>query len=229
MDWSASVDIYCERMGPEFWAEPLNAISNAAFILAALWAAWSIRAFGIHSRPIMLLTALAFCIGVGSFLFHTYAQIWSGLADTIPIWTFVLVYILTCIHVIGGVAPGRIAIGTLVVFAVIIVATLAFDSPDSTPDSTRSWTNGSEQYLPAVAAMLFFSALTLYRRHPLRVWFTAATAVFLVSLGFRTLDIHVCDTFPAGTHFIWHTLNGAMIALLLQALIRHRAAESLNP
>ena len=33
------LDLYCERLGPEFWAEPLNAISNGGFIVAA-WLAW---------------------------------------------------------------------------------------------------------------------------------------------------------------------------------------------
>ena len=31
------VDLYCERTGPEYWAEPLNALSNLAFIAAGLW------------------------------------------------------------------------------------------------------------------------------------------------------------------------------------------------
>ena len=35
MDWTTPIDIYCERVGPDFWAEPLNAISNAAFLVAA--------------------------------------------------------------------------------------------------------------------------------------------------------------------------------------------------
>ena len=29
------IDIYCERIGAEFWAEPLNAISNLGFIVSA--------------------------------------------------------------------------------------------------------------------------------------------------------------------------------------------------
>ena len=40
MAWSRIVDGYCERAGtdPNFWGEPLNAVTNIAFILAALWA-----------------------------------------------------------------------------------------------------------------------------------------------------------------------------------------------
>ena len=42
MNWSAFIDSYCERLLPGFWDEPLNAISNVAFWLAAwlVWQAW---------------------------------------------------------------------------------------------------------------------------------------------------------------------------------------------
>jgi len=80
-----------------------------------------------------------------------------------------------------------------------------------------------------VVAMFFFSGLTLYRRHPLRGWFAAATLTFMASLTLRTADVHVCDHHHIGTHYWWHLLNGTVIALLLQALIRHRTAEALEP
>jgi hypothetical protein len=44
---------YCERLSGAFWAEPLNAVSNAAFLLAALAAAGAIlflaACFGLAS------------------------------------------------------------------------------------------------------------------------------------------------------------------------------------
>ena len=36
----------------------------------------------------------------------------------------------------------------------------------------------------------------------------------------ESLDPTVCARFPAGTHFVWHLMNGAMIAALLQLMIR---------
>ena len=37
MNLGEKIFIYCERgQDPSFWAEPLNAVSNAAFIIAAL-------------------------------------------------------------------------------------------------------------------------------------------------------------------------------------------------
>jgi hypothetical protein len=32
---NASIDIYCERIGPDLWSEPVNALTNLAFVLAA--------------------------------------------------------------------------------------------------------------------------------------------------------------------------------------------------
>ena len=38
-----TIDNYCERIGDGFWAEPLNAITNLAFILAAFFS-WRLMA-----------------------------------------------------------------------------------------------------------------------------------------------------------------------------------------
>ncbi len=35
MDWSRAVNSYCERTDPGFWSEPVNALTNAAFLVAA--------------------------------------------------------------------------------------------------------------------------------------------------------------------------------------------------
>jgi hypothetical protein len=225
MDWFAPVDIYCERVDATFWSEPLNAVSNLAFILASLWGAYEARKRGVTGKSIWLLIVLAFLIGIGSFLFHTFATTWSGFADTVPIWTFVATYTLVSIALIGGAPPGRIAIFAVVGIAVLTVVWLSNQSPDpaaveaALPADPGRF-NGSEQYLPAVIAMLFFTALTQMRRHPIRWWFTGATVTFLLSLTLRTFDLALCDVWPYGTHVFWHLLNGTMIALLLQAIIR---------
>ncbi|MEE7476065.1 hypothetical protein [Methylobacterium hispanicum] len=38
-DWFEPIRAYCERAGAGFWDEPLNAATNAAFLVAALAAA----------------------------------------------------------------------------------------------------------------------------------------------------------------------------------------------
>ncbi len=36
MDWFEQIDGYCERTDFTYWSEPLNAVTNVAFIIAAL-------------------------------------------------------------------------------------------------------------------------------------------------------------------------------------------------
>ena len=91
--WSQQIDIYCERMGPEFWAEPVNAVTNAAFLIAAGWVLVVLRREGRLEAGTGLLLALLTAIGIGSFLFHTVATRWAALADVLPIMLFILAYL----------------------------------------------------------------------------------------------------------------------------------------
>ena len=89
MDWTRAIDAYCERTDASFWSEPVNAVTNLAFIVAAI-VMWH-RARG--EVPAQVLCAVLFLIGVGSFLFHTFATAWAAAADTTPILVFSLIYI----------------------------------------------------------------------------------------------------------------------------------------
>ncbi|MEM9583378.1 MAG: ceramidase domain-containing protein [Pseudomonadota bacterium] len=223
MDLFAQVDIYCERIDPSFWAEPLNAVSNAAFLIAALWGAYVARSARITHPAIWCLIGLAACIGIGSFLFHTHATVWASLADVIPIWSFVATYAVVSVAIIGKAPPRSIAIGIVLIIIAGTLLYLFVKAGAQKPDLPRtpSRFNGSEQYLPAIFLMVIFSTIALIKRHPIRYWFLSATLIFFISLAFRTFDMAVCDNWPYGTHFMWHMLNGIMIALLLQALIRN--------
>ena len=89
MEWFEAVDGYCERVDAAFWSEPINAVTNAAFLIAAIWA-WRRPDLPVMGRVLTVILAL---IGIGSFLFHTFAQTWAGFADVLPILLFILVYI----------------------------------------------------------------------------------------------------------------------------------------
>ena len=89
MDWTRAIDAYCERTDASYWSEPVNALTNAAFLVAALimWRRSEGRTGG------RVLSAILFSIGIGSFLFHTHATAWAGTADSTPILVFTLVYV----------------------------------------------------------------------------------------------------------------------------------------
>jgi hypothetical protein len=87
------MDVYCERIGPELLAEPLNAVSNTSFLLAA-WAAWILATrTGTLSTGVRVLIALAASVGIGSMLWHTLANSWTLILDIVPILIFLIWYI----------------------------------------------------------------------------------------------------------------------------------------
>lgn len=217
------IDLYCERTAPGFWNEPLNAISNGAFLLAAAWGWADARRHGGPGLAEAALITLAALIGVGSFLFHTFATGWAELADVVPIWTFVVSYVLVIIFRMSGgrfAQTGRIAGIVLVITAAVFWFTGDDVTTEAGPVAVGPF-NGSLQYLPALLALVVFAVLAWWQRHPARRWIAAAAVIFLVSLGFRTIDPAICATVPVGSHFLWHILNGVMIGILLSAVIRH--------
>ena len=133
---------------------------------------------------------------------------------------------LVTIHRLTGEnawATGRIAL--IVVGSIGVVFWIT--SGDVTTDDTSGpeYLNGSLQYLPAQLALVAFAAVTWVHRHPARFHVTGAAIIFLVSLGFRTIDLMTCAATGIGTHFMWHILNGMMVGLLLQTLLRYLPAQ----
>src|SRR3954462_7569392 len=91
---SPPVALYCERLDASVWAEPLNAASNAAFLIAAGAAFLRWRRTGASDGPALLLIGGVAVVAVGRFLVHTLANRWSELADVLPIAVFIYGYFL---------------------------------------------------------------------------------------------------------------------------------------
>ncbi len=224
--WWTPIDAYCERTGPEFWSEPLNALSNAAFLVAAA-AAWRLLRRAPRPDPAAAgLVGLVAVIGLGSFLFHTVATRWAAVADVVPIALFILLYLIAALRRVlslGGAAAAAVAIafqvGAMAVPALWRVVLAGAPDP----------LNGSAGYLPALLALLVVGGLGAWRRHPGGPLLLAATAVFTVSLGLRSVDLAACGTIPAGTHAVWHLLNAGVLYLCLRCAIVWRAPESSSP
>ncbi len=211
MDWFAPVDAYCERTGPEFWAEPVNAVTNAAFLLAAAVMGWRLR--GARLPLGWALVWVLAVIGVGSFLFHSFANRLTGLLDVLPILTFILLYIFAATRDFLGARPW---LAGLAVLAFLPYAALTVPLFRLVPVL-----GASAAYLPVPALILAYAAL-LARRAPATAWGLALGAgILLVSLFFRSIDGAVCDVFPLGTHFMWHLLNALMLGWMIEVYRRH--------
>lgn len=231
MDWS-KVYSYCERgADPSFWAEPLNAISNGAFIIAGLIAAWQL---GRAPRkdwalPEWLLVVLVICIGIGSFMFHTFATVWAIPFDTIPISLFMLGYLGYALRRFAG-APWIVVITALIGFFFAVRYAQGIPCSNELLPMTRGagkrCFNGTLGYTPAFIALLLVGVVLLLQRHPASKYLLAGAALFLISMTFRTIDLEVCRWLVhggrgVGTHFLWHTFNGLLLYVLLLAAIRH--------
>jgi hypothetical protein len=212
--WSQQIDIYCERMGPQFWAEPVNAVTNAAFLIAAGWVLVVLRREGRLEAGSGLLLGLLTAIGIGSFLFHTVATRWAALADVLPIMLFILAYLALTMRrgfQLSWVWSGAITVAFLPASAGLSSLLGALGG---------AALGGSSGYLPALLALVFAGSWLLARQVSAGRWLLVAAGVFFVSITLRTLDQPLCQATPFGTHFMWHVLNAVVLGLLIWALAR---------
>lgn len=214
MDWTAAIDAYCERTDAAFWSEPVNALTNLAFLLAALWAFRRWRASGGGDRATLALIALVAIIGAGSFLFHTFANRWSALTDVLPITAFIYGFYALALRRLVGLSRLATGLGT-----VALMAFSQFGAPLAEP-----LLGSSEAYLPALLALYGVGAWLVIRgRGAAGRGLLLAGAVFTLSLFFRMADDPVCPYWPLGTHFLWHGLNAVTLALCLRVALNHGA------
>ena len=209
---SQSIDIYCERLDVGIWAEPINAVTNFAFILAAI-IMW-IRCKNLVEGRV--LAFLLFLIGCGSFLFHTFAQTWAAILDVTPILIFILTYIYAANRRFL-VWSKRMSITGVILFLpyqFLVVSIL----------SSIQFFGSSAQYVPVAILIFFYSALLHKSKSNLsRELFVGATILSL-SIFARTIDEPLCLIVSVGTHFIWHILNAIMLAWMIEILRRHMLA-----
>ena len=106
MAWSEPLSLYCERVDASFWAEPVNALTNLAFLVAAAaaYAAW--RRSEARDPFGLALIGVTVAIGLGSFAFHTLATRGAALLDVIPIAIFVYGYLLFALRRLFQLAAG---------------------------------------------------------------------------------------------------------------------------
>jgi hypothetical protein len=224
MDWYAPIRAYCERGSPAFWAEPANALSNAAFLLAAAAAAWRAHKAEPPDRVCLGFAGLIAVVGAGSLLFHTLAVYWSMLADVIPIALFIYAYLALALRRFLRLTPLRVA-AAVAGFALFGFALGPLLDGLTGTDVSRL-TNGSIDYIPALLA-LFGTAWAVTGRPEERLLGTGLRlagigVLFVISLAARTADLAACAVLATGTHPLWHVLNAIVLYALLATAIRHR-------
>ena len=209
------VHMYCERANSSSWnAEPLNAVSNIAFFVAA-WAAWRLQKRRPNTAlrgPIEALWIFIAIVGAGSLTFHTIATRWAEWADVIPILVFMIAY---CWLILTVFFKWPVWLKTLTTFA-FFAATFYLES-----DAFEKFLWGGAMYLPT----LFFlvgAGIGIWRCDASAgKAFFAAAGLFVLSFIARTIDVPVCSHLSIGTHYFWHLFNAAVLFLLVRTIILH--------
>ncbi|MGK2923700.1 MAG: ceramidase domain-containing protein [Methyloceanibacter sp.] len=238
MTFGEHVFLYCERGTNEaLWAEPINAISNAGFLLAALifWQLVLWRPREERNADHYLLVALAFLIGFGSLAFHLFADEGTAMADVIPIGLFMLVYLGFALNRFLSVPPGWTVLLVVVFTGLVGAAMQVYCSdggiglPGAAPDA-KPCLNGSMAYVPALGALIIVGMVAAERHRKAAPYILAAAVVFAVSIILRSVDLALCEQLvihgrKVGTHFIWHLLNAVVLFLLLRASLETGVKE----
>ena len=212
--WTTPIDQYCERLDPSFWAEPVNALTNVAFIAAAVMALIDWRRGGSSDRAVFALILVVFAIGLGSFAFHTLATRGARLLDVIPIGVFIYGYFLLAL---------RRMLGLPLVYCIVLLGAFMALSNGLAIAVPREVLNGSTGYFPALAALLIIG--WLLRDSPQGRAMLTAGAIFVGSLALRIVDLDICDALPLGTHFLWHVLNAMLLYILLRGAMARSGRE----
>jgi hypothetical protein len=215
MNWEAPVDLYCERFGPGLFAEPLNALSNLAFIVAGLWLLGALpKVFPAPQRvppPLEVLAGLIVIIGICSGAFHVFATQWAQALDVGSIALFIYFFVICFSHYVLDVrwALAWIAAPAFWAFGLFVKAPFGTDA-----------FNGSVPYFPALAGIALMGAGLAAQRRPGAGLFGLAALIFLVAITLRSVDLAWCNAWVWGTHWAWHLLNGVMLAVVTLGLAR---------
>ena len=212
MDLSKPIDIYCERLDIGIWAEPINAVTNVAFILASIFM-WLRCKNLVEGR---ILSFLLFSIGCGSFLFHTFAQTWAAILDVAAILIFILTYIFIANRSFLAWSKMVSLIGVILFFPYqLLLANIL---------SNIQFFGSSVQYIPVAILIFIYSGLLCKTEPNLSRGLLIGATILCLSIVFRIIDEPLCSILSVGTHFVWHILNAIMLSWMIEILRRHMLA-----
>jgi hypothetical protein len=210
------MDAYCERTAPGLLNEPLNAITNSSFLIAA-WFAWLLahRLGRRISLGVLTLIWLSVSVGIGSALWHTYATAGTLILDIIPILIFLIWFFWLYMRGVAGM-PTPLVLTAIAAFVVATALAQRFGGV----------LHGALYYTPALILILVLGVFHARERATARYTLLAAAGVYLLALLFRTIDLEVCSAIPIGTHFLWHSLNGLAAYLAMRCVILSRDSRA---
>jgi hypothetical protein len=204
LDWARQLDVYCERTDFTFWSEPINAVTNVAFLGVAI--VMYRRTKGVPEAQ--GLAVILFLIGLGSFAFHTTATELGALMDVAPILAFILYFLfLSNRDILNMRWPLNLTLCVAFFPFAAIVGRIFINYG----------MGSSGAYAPVVVMLILYAGFTASASRQISRGFWEGACFLAISLYLRSMDLGICEVVPMGTHWAWHLINaltlGHMIAV----------------
>jgi len=188
---------YCERAGSSAYnAEPVNAITNIAFFIAAYYLYKLLKTKNLTTKSWLVFPVVLAFIGLGSTLFHVFSTPITLVLDFTPLYLFYLLFLYKFFKTLNLSLTQIILI--MIGFAATIISLTIFIPPD--------FLNGSIRHVVLASILLLFIFISVkHFKHEsktlIHVFIFYAFGIF-----FRTIEPIICPQFPLGTHFSWHLI-----------------------
>jgi hypothetical protein len=209
------IDLYCERLNPGIFAEPLNAITNFAFMGVGLFI---LKGPSFAGKILGVVTIL---VGLGSLTLHTFATTWAASIDV----GFIALYILIFAYLVP-LKLWNLSIPLSIVFTISVLSIVILFNLIAPYFKNLLGHFPPGIYVGAWLSLLSYAIISkIYKIKVAARWLMIATLLFPISLTARELDHSICDNFSYGLHWLWHILNSVVLGLCCWAF--HAKQKSL--
>ena len=201
------VGYYGGRIANGFWGEPLNVASDICLIVVIILFYAKLKKEGFSDKPTLILVFLGGLVGLGSAIFHSHPTKITLQIDLLPITIFGLAFIAFSTRRFFNQSY---IISALIPFAFFLF-TLGFVK------ITNNFRIPGLNHIPSILALIIIGMLLFRHRLYNKVGkaFIIAAGCYIVGLFFRYLDFYVYQSFPLGTHFLWHVFTFSVVIILL--------------
>ena len=214
------VDLHCERLQDGLFEEPLNMVSNLLFFIGAYFLFKSYKKADIRAPRVKFLIYLIVAFGIGSLIFHSTARMWGALFDVLPIAMFAMLYLYEFArHVLRLNRLNTVVMIGIFALANVVFKTYVIKAPD-----------GYVSLIPSIMVMYCISLYMFAKRNRSAMRFSTATLLATFAATCRAIDSYMnegslCQNFPHGTHFLWHSLMAGYVYIVTEDIILRCKAQ----
>jgi len=179
-------------------AEPINALTNLAFLIAAYLGYSLLKKKQTKDRELLILPWMLLLVGLGSLAYHTARNSLTLVIDGLPIYIFILYAFFICLR---ELMESKLKATLVLAGFIMLEILLSIYFP-------RELLNGSIRHIVAVAFVSIMGWFVTRHYGPKVIRpLVEVVGLYILAIIFRSIDVWICTWFPIGTHFLWHILT----------------------